>query len=305
MNANQLYEKLQTIGIPIIYVDSVESSMNMNFPLEELDKHIEILEPKFLLVESLDLREQLNLESNDTNLLKEFFKENKRYINKYISENIDEKSKLAEINKKTVDDKGMITIGFNLNGCIISISCIDDWMISMSKILKYISDTKEEEENENQEIDNTNYFNMIRQEQEKIRKERENLQKEKDDMIEKVEKLTNCDSFKELKTTTEMLLFWEKNIPEIYKTLSRSFMEKMAKKYAAIKRVFDTNQKNIQCLLLIEGLNVNTAEILVNNGINSIQDVADCSSSEIEKFLINKKTADNIIMGARKYLGIV
>ena len=74
MNANELYEKLKKIGKPIIHVDSVEATMNMDISIEELDKHIEILGVHFLLVEIL------KVDSNDL-----FSKENKSYIDDYIN----------------------------------------------------------------------------------------------------------------------------------------------------------------------------------------------------------------------------
>ena len=61
-------------------------------------------------------------------------------------------------------------------------------------------------------------------------------EKAREDMIKKVEELTNCDKFKILKSNGEMLLFWENSIPDLYKTLSRTFMEKMARKYISVVR---------------------------------------------------------------------
>lgn len=218
MNANELYEKLKTIGKPIIHVDSVEATMNMDISIEELDKHIEILGVHFLLVEIL------KVDSNDL-----FSKENKSYIDDYINQNIDDKKTILSIKDKKPTDIGMVSIGFNLNGCVLAFTYIDEWMEHLIQLAKFISDKRESE-------DSNNYW----EEQNKIREqkflEKQEKEKEKEDMIQRVEELTNCDRFQEFKTKGEMLLFWENNIPDLYKTLSRTFMEKMARKYISIVR---------------------------------------------------------------------
>lgn len=218
MNANELYEKLKTIGKPIIHVDSVEATMNMDISIEELDKHIEILGVHFLLVEIL------KVDSNDL-----FSKENKSYIDDYINQNIDDKKTILSIKEKKPTDIGMVSIGFNLNGCVLAFTYIDEWMEHLIQLVKFISDKRESE-------DSNNYW----EEQNKIREqkflEKQEKEKEKEDMIQRVEELTNCDRFQEFKTKGEMLLFWENNIPDLYKTLSRTFMEKMARKYISIVR---------------------------------------------------------------------
>lgn len=218
MNANELYEKLKTIGKPIIHVDSVEATMNMDISIEELDKHIEILGVHFLLVEIL------KVDSNDL-----FSKENKSYIDDYINQNIDDKKTILSIKEKKPTDIGMVSIGFNLNGCVLAFTYIDEWMEHLIQLAKFISDKRESE-------DSNNYW----EEQNKIREqkflEKQEKEKEKEDMIQRVEELTNCDRFQEFKTKGEMLLFWENNIPDLYKTLSRTFMEKMARKYISIVR---------------------------------------------------------------------
>ena len=66
--------------------------------------------------------------------------------------------------------------------------------------------------------------------------EKQAKEKEREVMIQQVEDLTNTDDFKLCKTKGEILLFWEKNIPDLYKTLSRTFMETMSKKYISILR---------------------------------------------------------------------
>lgn len=218
MNANELYEKLKTIGKPIIHVDSVEATMNMDISIEELDKHIEILGVQFLLVEIL------RVDSNDL-----FSKENKSYIDDYINQNIDDKKTILSIKEKKPTDIGMVSIGFNLNGCVLAFTYIDEWMEHLIQLAKFISDKIESE-------DSYNYW----EEQNKIREqkflEKQEKEKEKEDMIQRVEELTNCDRFQGFKTKGEMLLFWENNIPDLYKTLSRTFMEKMARKYITIVR---------------------------------------------------------------------
>lgn len=218
MNANELYEKLKKIGKPIIHVDSVEATMNMDISIEELDKHIEILGVHFLLVEIL------KVDSNDL-----FSKENKSYIDDYINQNIDDKKTILSIKEKKPTDIGMVSIGFNLNGCVLAFTHIDEWMEHLIQLAKFISDKRESE-------DSNNYW----EEQNKIREqkflEKQEKEKEKEDMIQRVEELTNCDRFQEFKTKGEMLLFWENNIPDLYKTLSRTFMEKMARKYISIVR---------------------------------------------------------------------
>lgn len=77
-------------------------------------------------------------------------------------------------------------------------------------------------------------------EQDKIKEqkvlEKQAKEKEREVMIQQVEDLTNTDDFKLCKTKGEILLFWEKNIPDLYKTLSRTFMETMSKKYISILR---------------------------------------------------------------------
>lgn len=218
MNANELYEKLKKIGKPIIHVDSVEATMNMDISIEELDKHIEILGVNFLLVEIL------KVDSNDL-----FSKENKSYIDDYINQNIDDKKTILSIKEKKPTDIGMVSIGFNLNGCVLAFTHIDEWMEHLIQLAKFISDKRESE-------DSNNYW----EEQNKIREqkflEKQEKEKEKEDMIQRVEELTNCDRFQNFKTKGEMLLFWENNIPDLYKTLSRTFMEKMARKYISIVR---------------------------------------------------------------------
>jgi hypothetical protein len=66
-------------------------------------------------------------------------------------------------------------------------------------------------------------------EQDKIKEqkvlEKQAKEKEREVMIQQVEDLTNTDDFKLCKTKGEILLFWEKNIPDLYKTLSRTFMK--------------------------------------------------------------------------------
>ena len=79
MNANELYEKLKNIGIPLIHVESVEATMQMDISIEEIDRHIEMLGAKFLLVEVLKI-EQLAWDIA-TDL---FCKDNKKYIDEYI-----------------------------------------------------------------------------------------------------------------------------------------------------------------------------------------------------------------------------
>lgn len=218
MNANELYEKLKKIGKPIIHVDSVEATMNMDISIEELDKHIEILGVHFLLVEIL------KVDSNDL-----FFEENKSYIDDYINQNIDDKKTILSIKEKKPTDIGMVSIGFNLNGCVLAFTHIDEWMEHLIQLAKFISNERESE-------DSNNYW----EEQNKIREqkflEKQEKEKEKEDMIQRVEELTNCDRFQNFKTKGEMLLFWENNIPDLYKTLSRTFMEKMARKYILIVR---------------------------------------------------------------------
>ena len=218
MNANELYEKLKKIGKPIIHVDSVEATMNMDISIEELDKHIEILGVHFLLVEIL------KVDSNDL-----FSKENKSYIDDYINQNIDDKKTILSIKEKKPTDIGMVSIGFNLNGCVLAFTHIDEWMEHLIQLAKFVSDKRESE-------DSNNYW----EEQNKIREqkflEKQEKEKEKEDMIQRVEELTNCDRFQNFKTKGEMLLFWENNIPDLYKTLSRTFMEKMARKYISIVR---------------------------------------------------------------------
>ena len=51
MNANELYEKLQQIGKPLVHVESLVSTMQLEIPVEEIEKHIELFGVNFLLVE--------------------------------------------------------------------------------------------------------------------------------------------------------------------------------------------------------------------------------------------------------------
>ena len=76
MNANELYENLKNIGKPLIHVESIEATMHMNIPVEEIDKYIEIIGVNFLLVEIL------RFDFSDV-----FSQKNKRYIAEYIIEN--------------------------------------------------------------------------------------------------------------------------------------------------------------------------------------------------------------------------
>lgn len=218
MNANELYEYLKNIGKPLIHVESVEATMQMDIPLEEIDKYIEIIGVNFLLVEIL------KVQFDDS-----FFKENKRYIDEYIRENESDKKEILSLKEKKSSDIGMVSIGFNINGCILALTHTDLWMEHLIQLIKFISDKEENE-------DNANYW----EEQNKIREqkylEKQEKEKEKENMIQKVEELTNCDRFQNFKTKGEMLLFWENNIPDLYKTLSRTFMEKMARKYISIVR---------------------------------------------------------------------
>lgn len=218
MNANDLYEKLKKNGLPLIHVDSVEATMHMDISVNELDKYIEILGVNFLLVEVL------KIDSSDL-----FSKKNKPYIDEYISQNEKDKKTILEIKEKKLTDIGMVSIGFNLNGCILSFTHTDEWMEHLIQLVKFISDKIENEDS-----------NSFWEEQNKIREqkyiEKQEREKEKEEMIKKVEDLTNCDRFNEFKTKGEMLLFWENNIPELYKILSRTFMEKMARKYISIVR---------------------------------------------------------------------
>jgi len=224
MNANELYEKLKNIGIPLIHVESVEATMQMDISIEEIDQYIEILGAKFLLVEVLKI-EQLEWDIA-TDL---FCKDNKNYIDEYIIENQDEKNNILNIKKKNSSDIGMISIGFLLNGCVLALTHTDEWMVSLMQLVKFITDKKESE-------GSYSYW----QEQNKIREqaqlERKEKEEKKEEMIKKVEELTDCERFQNFKTKGEMLLFWENNIPDLYQTLSRTFMEKMARKYISIVR---------------------------------------------------------------------
>ncbi|MGR3979003.1 hypothetical protein FW754_15330 [Acinetobacter sp. 1207_04] len=211
MNANELYENLKNIGKPLIHVESIEATMHMNIPVEEIDKYIEIIGVNFLLVEIL------RFDFSDV-----FSQKNKRYIAEYIIENKADEKLILSIKEKKPSDIGMVSIGFNLNGCILALTHTDKWMEHLIHLIEYISNKEESE-------DNYNYW----EEQNKI-KEQKKLEKE--NMIRKVEELTNSDIFKKLKTKSEMLVYWESNISDIYNTLSRSFMEKMAGKYITIKR---------------------------------------------------------------------
>ena len=51
MNANELYEKLQQIGKLLVQVESLVSTMQLEIPVEEIEKHIELFGVNFLLVE--------------------------------------------------------------------------------------------------------------------------------------------------------------------------------------------------------------------------------------------------------------
>lgn len=230
MNVTQLYENLKNIGIPLIHVEKMNSSMDMDFPIEELDMYIKILEPKFLLVEILQPKNFLDFEEENCRSLKDVLKKDKKHIDEYLENNNIKKSILSEINTKTIDDIGMLVIGFSINGGILSISFSDDWMGILGSIFLFIEE-KEKEEVERLNI--TGYMDRLRNEQEQKNQEREKIQQAKDNMIEQVEQLSESEIFKELKTVAERILFWEKNIPELYKTLTRSFIEKMARKYGA------------------------------------------------------------------------
>ncbi len=218
MNANELYENLKKSGKPIIHVESVEATMHMDIPIEEVNTYIEIMEVKFILVEVLKI--------DFGNL---FSRENKNYISEYISENESDKKIILSIKEKKPSDIGMVSIGFNLNGCILALTHTDEWMEHLVQLIKFISNKKENELN-----------NDYWAEQNKIREqkylEKQEKEKAREDMIKKVEELTNCDKFKILKSNGEMLLFWENSIPDLYKTLSRTFMEKMARKYISVVR---------------------------------------------------------------------
>ena len=218
MNANELYENLKKSGKPIIHVESVEATMHMDIPIEEVNTYIEIMEVKFILVEVLKI--------DFGNL---FSRENKNYISEYISENESDKKIILSIKEKKPSDIGMVSIGFNLNGCILALTHTDEWMEHLVQLIKFISNKKENELN-----------NDYWAEQNKIREqkylEKQEKEKAREDMIKKVEELTNCDKFKILKSNGEMLLFWENSIPNLYKTLSRTFMEKMARKYISVVR---------------------------------------------------------------------
>ena len=224
MNANELYEKLKNIGIPLIHVESVEATMQMDISIEEIDQYIEILGAKFLLVEVLRV-EQLEWDIA-TDL---FCEDNKKYIDEYITENNDEKNNILSIKRKNSIDIGMVSIGFLLNGCVLALTHTDEWMVSLMHLVKFITDKKENE-------GNYSYWEEQNKIREQAQLERKDKEEKKEKMIKKVEELTDCERFQNLKTKGEMLLFWENNIPDLYQTLSRTFMEKMARKYISIVR---------------------------------------------------------------------
>ena len=155
--------------------------------------------------------------------------EQKPKKDEYIIENQDEKNNILNIKKKNSSDIGMVSIGFLLNGCVLALTHTDEWMVSLMQLVKFITDKKESE-------GSYSYW----QEQNKIREqaqlERKEKEEKKEEMIKKVEELTDCERFQNFKTKGEMLLFWENNIPDLYQTLSRTFMEKMARKYISIVR---------------------------------------------------------------------
>jgi len=224
MNANDLYASLKDIEKPLIHVESVEATMQMDIPISEIEKHIEILGVNFLLVEILQV-EQLDFEiSSDL-----FSKENKQYIDEYISQNKIDKETILSIKEKNKSDIGMVSIGFNLNGCILAFTHTDEWMAHLIQLVKFISERKDSR-------DTNSYWEEQSQIREKANLERIAKEQQKEAMIKRVEDLTDCERFQNFKTKGEMLLFWENNIPDLYKTLSRTFMEKMARKYISIVR---------------------------------------------------------------------
>lgn len=76
MNANELYEKLQQIGKPLVHVESLVSTMQLEIPVEEIEKHIELFGVNFLLVEVVRY-------TFDGFLSPEY----QHYIDKFIAEN--------------------------------------------------------------------------------------------------------------------------------------------------------------------------------------------------------------------------
>lgn len=237
MNANELYKKLLSLNIPIIHVDEVEATMNMSFPIGELEKHIGILNPRFLLVESLTLKEQLGLNGLDAESEKDtFFRKNRKYINDYLESNPTEKKHLTEIKKKLLDDKGMITIGFVVEGCILSLVHIDEWAINLSSLVKFIEDSKEKEHEEAVNSANMSYWEQASKERQAERLERARIEEEKEKMIDELEAISENESFKNIHTSAEIIVYWEKLYPDLYKTLSRSFTEKLARRYAVTNK---------------------------------------------------------------------
>lgn len=237
MNANELYEKLLTLCVPIIHVEEVEATMNMKFPISELEKHIEILSPKFLLVESFTLREQLGLNELDAETERNrFFREHRKYISEYIENDPSEKKNITEIKKKVCDDKGMVTIGFVVDGCILSLVYMDDWAINLSHLIEFIGKEKEKEKEEVVNSENLSYWENVNRERQAERLEKEKIEEEKEKMIDELERTSEGDSFKNIQTSAEIIVYWEKLFPNLYKILSRSFTEKLARRYAVINR---------------------------------------------------------------------
>ncbi|CDI28186.1 hypothetical protein PYR74_00565 (plasmid) [Acinetobacter bereziniae] len=218
MNANELYEKLQQIGKPLVHVESLVSTMQLEIPVEEIEKHIELFGVNFLLVEVVRY-------TFDGFLSPEY----QPYIDKFIAENELDEDVILNIRNKTSSDIGLVNVGFNLNGCILGLTHTDEWMEHLFHLVKFITDSEKREKSRN-----------FWTEQDKIKEqkvlEKQAKEKEREVMIQQVEDLTNTDDFKLCKTKGEILLFWEKNIPDLYKTLSRTFMETMSKKYISILR---------------------------------------------------------------------
>lgn len=138
MNANELYEKLQQIGKPLVHVESLVSTMQLEIPVEEIEKHIELFGVNFLLVEVVRYTFNGFLSP-----------EYQHYIDEFIAENELDEDVILNIRNKTSSDIGLVNVGFNLNGCILGLTHTDEWMEHLFHLVKFITDSEKREKSRN------------------------------------------------------------------------------------------------------------------------------------------------------------
>lgn len=234
----KIYEMLLQKGIPLVPVDNVESEIQikMECPSVDLQIHIDNLKPKFLLIETIGITDLINFnETESQNVIKQFFSKNKSYLNDYLSLNPQSKSLIHDIEKISIHDIGFIDVGIIVDGVILSASATDEWFNELTQIIIYFNECAKLEEKEEIELNNKNWYENLKKEAEESRKEKDHLQKEKEDFISVLEKLSETDEFQNLKTSKHVVLYWEKQHPNLYKILSRTFVSKLATKLQALK----------------------------------------------------------------------